>query len=472
MVAYVNGIAVDTIAASTHNIQSYAGNNLYLGALYGTQYFFTGSFDEVAVWNTALTAAQIQTIYSRQIAQYSGNFTSRVLSTTDPYTSWNALSWVTTLPFFKPLPDAGCSETQASYSALTDNSLMSENVGLWHLDEPSGTSGAGSVIDHSGMGASGTPGAGVTFGEPGKIGSAARFSGTATGQITLTQPMNLSSANATISAWAYLNSTSLSGAFMKFGGCDNGYALGVGNSNFNANPGNELIALYEQTRWIPTGVNIGLGWHHVVLAIDASGHPTIYLDGLSVYSDLLAAPSAPDANQYIGGYDATSCGFGGTLRFFTGLMDEVAVWNRALSSTEVLQLYRRGANRIKYQVRPCADSACAANPSWQGPDGTNQSYFSELYNNSAQSSYQGLWTGSPAAFPYGGDPSLSFSTLSSLPDLIFSAFTNLSGLTASSDPYIQYRAILESDDTSTECTYDSTSVWCSPELQSVTLQTK
>ncbi len=40
------------------------------------------------------------------------------------------------------------------------------------------------------------------------------------------------------------------------------------------------------------------------------------------------------------------------------------MWNRALTDgsadtlNEILELYRRGMNRIRYQVRSCSDSVC------------------------------------------------------------------------------------------------------------------
>ena len=43
--------------------------------------------------------------------------------------------------------------------------------------------------------------------------------------------------------------------------------------------------------------------------------------------------------------------------------------------------YRRGALRLKYQVRSCDDSACSGE-AFIGPDGTNSSYYSEVNNTS------------------------------------------------------------------------------------------
>jgi hypothetical protein len=48
-------------------------------------------------------------------------------------------------------------------------------------------------------------------------------------------------------------------------------------------------------------------------------------------------------------------------------------------------------------------------------------------------------------------------------------FSNFSTPHPAANRYFQYRAILESDDTSTNCNYGSGATWCSPQLQSVTV---
>jgi hypothetical protein len=115
-----------------------------------------------------------------------------------------------------------------------------------------------------------------------------------------------------------------------------------------------------------------------------------------------------------------------------------------------LELYRRGANRIEYQVRSCPDALCSTSSSWIGPDGTNQTYFSELNNNLVQSA--------------GGDLTSSDAVQATLPTMNFSAF---GALTIAPNRYFQYRAIMESDDSGTACSYGSGPTWCSPELQIV-----
>jgi hypothetical protein len=140
--------------------------------------------------------------------------------------------------------------------------------------------------------------------------------------------------------------------------------------------------------------------------------------------------------------------------FFEGYIDEFAAWNRVLGDgtngtpNEVLELYRRGANRIKFQVRTCADPGCATpspGPSWIGPDNTAQTYFSELNNLSQTGAVQ-----------------------AGAPDLLFNQ-ENFPGLTIESNRYFQYRAVFETDDAQSLCNYGAGPVSCSPELQSVTV---
>lgn len=67
--------------------------------------------------------------------------------------------------------------------------------------------------------------------------------------------------------------------------------------------------------------------------------------------------------------------------FFDGRIDEVFVFNRALGGSEILDMYKRGAVRLLYQVRSCDDDVCDTE-SFIGPDGTGSTYYSELSNTS------------------------------------------------------------------------------------------
>ena len=45
--------------------------------------------------------------------------------------------------------------------------------------------------------------------------------------------------------------------------------------------------------------------------------------------------------------------------YYQGMLDESALWNRALTTAEVTQLYRRGLNKLSFDVRSCANADCS-----------------------------------------------------------------------------------------------------------------
>lgn len=75
-------------------------------------------------------------------------------------------------------------------------------------------------------------------------------------------------------------------------------------------------------------------WHHLVL-VRSSNTVTAYIDG-----------SLSGSNTASGSFDTSNDGVfqigRGNSGYYSGLVDEVGVWSRALSSTEVTQLYNDG----------------------------------------------------------------------------------------------------------------------------------
>jgi hypothetical protein len=77
-------------------------------------------------------------------------------------------------------------------------------------------------------------------------------------------------------------------------------------------------------------------WHHVVLTYDKSSGAVIYVDGVSrVQAASIGVTSATGYDLYIGKRP-------GSLEF-SGLIDEVSLYNQALSGSEVAVLYALGA---------------------------------------------------------------------------------------------------------------------------------
>jgi hypothetical protein len=419
-------------------------SNFEFSRIYSSAGFAASSVSELAFWSVPLTSKEIQTLYDRQAAAYSGTFLSRAMDSQVNLTQWLNFTWTTTLPFIKELPDSiaatPSSETSSNYShlvgdssATTDNNLMTGIVGLWHLDEAANTTGASSVLDRSGTNAHGTP-SNVTFGVGGRFGTAASFNGT---NSFISIPNISLTGSVSVSVW--FNTTNNG---------QNGFL--VGKDPVNANW--ELFFEAGYLKWrggdngnylLVTPPTAGQ-WHHAV-ATQTGTTANIYVDGkLAGTTGVAIAIGNNTGTLNIGRFNSAY--------YFNGLIDEVAVRNKVLNASEALELYRRGANRIKYQIRTCASSGCSDAPKWIGPDGTNQSYFTELNNNVAPS--------------VGSDLTASDSVQAGLPILQFANFSFNS--VSLRNRYFQYRAIFESDDTSTSCNYGSGPTWCSPELQAVT----
>jgi len=117
-----------------------------------------------------------------------------------------------------------------------------------------------------------------------------------------------------------------------YNGDDNGgYGFGIGN------PGSTLTGLFGGARWIDTGYDFPSAnqWYHVAM-IRSNGTVYFYVNGDLKYTDVLGAPIPP--NNYL----TIGCELDGSdnpYRYFNGTIDEVRVWNRALSAQEIRASY-------------------------------------------------------------------------------------------------------------------------------------
>jgi hypothetical protein len=89
------------------------------------------------------------------------------------------------------------------------------------------------------------------------------------------------------------------------------------------------------------GSTVESGWNHVILVYDGSGLFTLYIDGSIDYS-------VDGGTGWQSGMDTLYIGSGedGASDYLDGQIDDVRIYNTALSPTEVEQLYNLGATRI------------------------------------------------------------------------------------------------------------------------------
>lgn len=282
---YVDGTPIGS-ATSSYAVVMGSSPNTYAGRGASAGYF-NGAMDEVRVYNYALSAAEISALYNNSQA-----------------TSFNPI---------------------ASY----------------HFSEGSGTT----TSDSSENGNTCTI-SGAVWTNSGKSGKALNFDGNYTYLDCGTKSsLNLNS-SFTASAWVKTNKSSetYQAILMK---SENNYPESLGQQGweliyrsssagfrFGIRDQNDKAVLVNA---LPSG-NIG-DWHHVVGVYDDSNNTMrLYIDGIVRASSTkasLASFNAPDwsfkIGRYAGGYS------------FRGTIDEVRVYNRALSAQEVSSLYNEFA---------------------------------------------------------------------------------------------------------------------------------
>jgi hypothetical protein len=179
----------------------------------------------------------------------------------------------------------------------------------------------------------------------GKIGQALNFDGS-TQYIDMGSPSSLYlSSVGTISAWVKI--TSFPGFFAEIAGrYDNnadkgGYELGVydtGKFDFVIanNVGGQIDEVISASSYNDNH------WHLVTGIMDGSS-VRLYVDG-SLVSTVVQTVTPANINNFNIARDAEAFGIGGD--YFSGKVDDVRIYNRALNAQEVRQLYRLGRVRI------------------------------------------------------------------------------------------------------------------------------
>ncbi len=342
--------------------------------------YFKGQIDEPAIYNRALSASEIQTIYAagaggkcglspvvfaqpQDLSLFTGfNATFNVLAGGTPVLnyqwSFNGTNLVGATTSSLTLSNlqvsqAGTYSVQISNyfgSAVSSNAVLSVNPPPACATVPSGLvswwAAEGSALDSNGTN-NGTLMNGATF-AAGKTGQAFSFDGIndyvkipkspsldVGGQVTIDFWMKADPSTPIGSQIAGLVTSDFYG--VEIGGSPLGVILFMSVNNgasFPATPGGLTFPAGE--------------WHHVAATYDGS-KLQMYLDGQPAGSPTLVsgAISPMRANSFvtIGSEDGrTTCGDCIGSRYFKGQIDEVDIFNRALSASEIAAIYAAGAN--------------------------------------------------------------------------------------------------------------------------------
>ena len=294
---YINGILRGTTTLS--GLATYAitksSNQLYIGTSSPTSdRVFNGFIDEVKIYPYARTPAQIKADYNAR-----GGATSKG----------------TAISLGGPT------------SMISD--LSSGLVGYWKMDEASGN-----AVDSSGNGNTGTwYGTGSHY-PAGKFGNGGGFNGSSD-YVDLGTPADLilGTSDFTIAAWVKTNNagirTQIAGKNAYDYATEAGYGIGHRSGKWFMQASDGSTARLDSTTSVVTD-----SWVHVV-GVRTSTNRYIYVNGELENSDELGGFNVDSSSKFLIGvrrhYDLHN--------IFNGSIDEVRVYNRALTSREVKALY-------------------------------------------------------------------------------------------------------------------------------------
>ncbi|MGB0774426.1 MAG: LamG-like jellyroll fold domain-containing protein [Akkermansiaceae bacterium] len=178
--------------------------------------------------------------------------------------------------------------------------------------------------------------------------------------------------NFTVSAWYNLNepitSTSSSGRYFVYES-SNDYDVSFGLRDLgNGVAGPNDGQVYTQTGNFSVADAGAGGWHHVIQTYTESGADVIiktWIDGRHV-GDLSIAVGSFTGN----GFNFGSARSSQAVRGFDGMIDEVAIWDRALTTAELASVYALGLNSKPVVSSAPADPSPTINSFTASPDTT------------------------------------------------------------------------------------------------------
>ena len=312
VVLYLNGKVEYSGTVADSNL---ANTNLYVGTGYGG--YFSGSLDEIKIYNIVKSADEILEEYNATSTYY----TNYSLTSTD-------LSSKTSAPFYVAADQPGSYISAILGETPYVNYQTDANtVGLWHLDEISGSSAY--IKDSAGV-YNGTP-TGTTYTSNGKIGGARAFNGSSDYIQVGTSSSLLLNRDFTIDAWIKPTTASFTGSIISHGASDWYLRIVSGQINF----------LESQISSIVTGSTVlpANTWAHVAVTVNASGVINLYVNG-ALDGTATTTATFNDGSQIVTiGRETPS---GSASEYFNGSIDEVRISNTTRTAEQIRQAYEVG----------------------------------------------------------------------------------------------------------------------------------
>ncbi|QXG74975.1 PKD domain-containing protein [Modestobacter sp. L9-4] len=246
--------------------------------------------------------------------------------------------------------------SSAATAAYPSAVLADAPSGYWRLGEPTGTT----QYDRAGF-ADITPGAGLSATTPGAVrndadgalrvdGAAKDATGAMTGRASAGLAAQAAPQTFSLELWFQTTSTA-GGRLAGFGNSRTGENSSYDRQLYLDTAGKLSFGVYPGTTRIvtsPTALNDGR-WHHVVAEL-GGGNQVLYVDGLKV----AAATGVAGGQDYSGWWQVGGNNLNGwaTNGYYTGNLDEVAVYGTALTTAQVRAHYVAGGGSPAVNPRP------------------------------------------------------------------------------------------------------------------------
>jgi hypothetical protein len=283
---YING-NIDVTGTFNYDLYDSTSNSIIGGYTYGNglNYLMKGRIPNLQFYNRALSAEEITQNYNAQKARYYKYY----------------------------------------------NGLLTGLESYWKLDEASGT-----IADSHGSN-DGTN-SGASYGATGIISDALDFERTDSDYVDCGQFSGLGDSDRTISVW--VNIESLPSSTMRvLHLASSTTASGAPAGSLYINSSDQYEASVAGTGdGIVTGGSASTGsWVHLLVTITSGETIEFFVNGSSQGSTTASGTSPSNPYLYIGAYNPT------IGQHFDGLIDEVGIWSRKLSSADVTNLYNNGS---------------------------------------------------------------------------------------------------------------------------------
>jgi len=327
MTMYVNGLNAGTKDITMDN-GTLSTSNFVIGIGTTTSYKFNGSIDEVMIFNTALNSSQISDIYNNQSKRFKsqGTQTIKQVNITSGYNQVNL---------------------STSFNAFFGSNI-SARLGAWD---------AGSCVVGSGSSVGGSAYKDYDLGT-----HWAEFNTSSYVDVGSGSSLNITN-QVTISVWVKSFQPNKDIIDKIVGG-----SIGSGKQGFGLflDANGKPYAFVEDTGGNNSGWSATTGtpsindsnWHYLVGTIDLNGDILkTYVDAIN-YSAINLSSIGDITNTW-----SLTIGKAIKKAYFNGSIDEVMIWNKSLSSSEIANIYSQGRDISYY------DDASLV--SWWGFDNGN-----------------------------------------------------------------------------------------------------